>query len=146
MHRIYSAHGKGTRQPSDDTLRKCLKEVLSAMTHHSNFIIIDALDECPNTAGVPSARECVLGLVNELVDLHLPNLHICLTSRPETDIRIVLEPSTSCHISLHDHPGQKEDIAEYIRSVVRSDIKMKAWRADDRKLVVKTLSEKADGM
>ena len=116
------------------------------MPHHPNYIIMDALDECPNITGVPSARDEVLGLVNDLVDLRLPNLHICVTSRPEMDIRTVLEPSTSRRISLHDQPGQKEDIAEYIRSVVHSDNNMKRWREDDRKLVIDSLSEKADGM
>ena len=116
------------------------------VTHIPTLIIIDALDECPNTTGVPSAREEVLGIVNDLVDLRLPNLHTCVTSRPEADILTVLEPSTSRSISLHDHPGQKHDIAEYISSVVHNDIKMKAWRKDDKKLVIETLSQKADGM
>jgi hypothetical protein len=146
MYKVYSAHGKGTLQPSDDTLRGCLKEALSTMTQHPNYIVVDALDECPDTIGVPSAREEVLNLVNDLVDLRLPNLHICVTSRPEIDIRTVLEPLTSLCMSLHDQPGQREDIDEYIRSVVHSDIKMKRWREDDRKLVIETLSEKADGM
>ena len=116
------------------------------MTQQPNYIIIDALDECPDTTGVPSAREQVLSLVNDLVDFRLPNLHICVTSRPEIDIRTVLEPLTSFRISLHDQPGQMEDIAEYIRSVVHSDLKMKRWREDDRKMVIEVLSEKADGM
>lgn len=146
MYRVYLEHSKGTRQPSEGSLRKCLKEMLSAMTQHPNYIIMDALDECPNTTGVPSAREEVLGLVNDLVDLRLPNLHICVTSRPEIDIRTVLEPSTLRCISLHDQPGQKEDIAQYIISVVHSDNNMKRWRDDDRKLVIEALSEKADGM
>ena len=146
LSRVYSAYGKGTQQPSDDSLRKCLKEMLSAMTQHRNYIIIDALDECPDTTGMSSSREQVLSLVNELVDLRLPNLHICVTSRPEIDIRTVLEPLTSLCLSLHDQPGQMEDIAEYIRSVVRSDLKMKRWREDDRKMVIEVLSERADGM
>ena len=121
MYGVYSAHGKGALQPSNDTLKRCFKEMLLTVTQHPNYIIISALDECPDTTGVPSAREQVLNLVYELVDLHPPNLRICVTSRPEIDIRTVLEPSTSRSISLHDQPGQKEDIAEYIRSVVRSD-------------------------
>jgi hypothetical protein len=79
------------QKPSDDSLKKCLKEMLSTMAQHPNYIILDALDECPDTTGVPPAREEVLNLVNELVDLRLPNLHICATSRPEIDIRTVLE-------------------------------------------------------
>jgi hypothetical protein len=28
LHRVYEAHEKGTRQPSDDTLKECLKQML----------------------------------------------------------------------------------------------------------------------
>jgi hypothetical protein len=90
----------------------------------------------------------VLQLMKELVDLSLQNLHICLTSRPEFDIRSVLEPLTSLRVSLHDQTGQQQDIADYVRSVVYSDSQqiMKRWRKEDKELVIKTLSERADGM
>ena len=109
---------------------------------------MDALDECPDTSGIPSPRELVLQLVKDLVDLHLPNLHICVTSRPEIDIRHVLEPLTSLQVSLHDQSGQRGDIANYVRSVVYSDSEriMRRWKAEDKELVIKTLSERADGM
>ena len=95
---------------------------------------------------MPTPREQVLGLVKDLVDLRLPNLHICATSRFEIDIRTALEPLASGHLSLHDQSGQKKDIADYISAMVQSDSKMTSWREDDRKLVIETLSEKADGM
>ena len=90
----------------------------------------------------------VLDLVEELVGLHLPNLRLCIASRPEVDIRVVLEPltSTSNRISLHDENGQKQDIIGYINSIVRTDRKMKRWREEDRNLVIQTLSDRADGM
>jgi hypothetical protein len=112
------------------------------------YLIIDALDECPNTSGMPSDRERVLQLVKELVDPGLPNLHICVTSRPEVDIRHILEPLTSRRISLHDQTGQKQDIVEYVRSVVYSDSEpiMKRWRTEDKEFVIETLAERADGM
>ena len=94
----------------------------------------------------PSAREEVLGLIEEIVDLKLPNVHLCVASRPEMDIRVVLDPLTSLKISLHDENGQKEDIVEYIKSVVRSDRTMRRWKEEDRQLVVDTLSDRADGM
>ena len=84
--------------------------------------------------------------MKDLVDLRLPNLHICATSRHEIDIRTALEPLASARLSLQDQPGQKKDIAEYVNTVVQSDTKMKCWREDDRALVIETLSEKADGM
>ena len=144
---VYSAHGgKGTQQPSDDVLINCLANVLSATTQHPIYIIVDALDECPDTSGVRSPRERVLSLIKDLVNLRLPNLHICATSRPEADISIRLEPLTSRRVSLHDQTGHKEDIAKYIRSEVDVIANDKRWRVGDKKLVMETLSEKADGM
>jgi hypothetical protein len=46
------------------------------------YLIVDALDQCPNNPGMPASREEVLDLVNTLVSLRIPNLHICVTSRP----------------------------------------------------------------
>jgi len=48
-------------------------------------IIFDALDEYPNSVGTPSPRENVLDFVEWLVELQCPDLHICVTSRPEVD-------------------------------------------------------------
>ena len=110
------------------------------------YLIIDALDECPNTTKLPPPRERVLELIEKLVKLNLPNLRICVTSRPEVDIRASLEPLTTKRVSLHDQRGQKKDIEEYVRSVVYSDRNMKRWRSEDKQLVVETLTEKADGM
>ena len=112
------------------------------------YLIIDAIDECPNTSGVPSSRDQVLALVERYVGLKLPNLHLCVTSRPEADIRTSLEPltSTSNRISLHDESGQKKDIVEFVTSVVRTDKNIQRWREEDRELVIDTLSERADGM
>jgi len=110
------------------------------------YIILDALDECPITSSIPSPRDEVLEFLNELVDLHLPNLHICVTSRPEPDIQVVLECLTSRPVSLHDESGQKEDIAKYVTSSVHSDRRMGRWREEEKELVIKTLSEKAEGM
>jgi hypothetical protein len=145
---LYKAYDDGTRQPSDSVLVDCLKEMLTLPDQPPVYLILDALDECPNTSGVPSAREQVLDLVNELVCLHLPTLHICVTSRLEVDIKDALECLVSYSISLHDESGQKEDIAEYVRSVVSSNSvrTLRRWRDADKSLVIKTLSERADGM
>jgi hypothetical protein len=148
LSRYYSDHGHGSRQPNDDTLTKCLKEMLTLPDQRPIYLIIDALDECSNTSGIPSSRDRVLLLLKEFVDLHVPNLHICVTSRPEVDIRDVLESLTFRRVSLHDQSGQKKDIEDYVRSVVYSDFEpiMRRWRKEDRELVVETLSNRADGM
>ncbi|KAH9036060.1 hypothetical protein EDB84DRAFT_1675873 [Lactarius hengduanensis] len=108
----------------------------------------DALDECPGTSNVPSAREQVLDLVNDLVGLRPSNLHICVTSRPEADICDALESLASQTVSLQDEDGQKKDITSYVRSVVYSGSGkfMKRWKGEDKEHVTETLSERADGM
>ena len=148
LSNLYSARDDGKNQPGDQDLADCLKETLIHPDQRPTYLIIDALDESPNSPGIPSPREKVLQFVKELVELCLPNLHICVTSRPEIDIRNVLEPLTSRRVSLHDQSGQKEDIADYVRSVVYSNSEqiMRRWRTEDKELVIKSLAERADGM
>ena len=146
LSRLYSDHAGGTREPSEDALSQCLVEMLELSGQPAMYIIIDALDECPNISGMPTAREQVLEFLGDLVELKIPNVHICVSSRPEIDIRDILEPLEPLQMSLHDESGQKADISSYIDAVVRSDQRMKKWREGDKKLVIDTLSEKADGM
>ena len=146
LSQFYSDNRRGIRTPGIIALKMCLKDMLSLPGQGSIYIIVDALDECPNFPGTPSAREKVLNLIEYLVGLELPNVHLCVASRPEMDIRMVLEPLTTLKISLHDEIGQKEDIVKYIESVVRSDQSMRRWKEEDMQLVVNTLSGKADGM
>ena len=148
LARFYSDHHRGKQQPSIRALTQCLEDMLKVSEEFPIYLIIDALDECPNTTGILSPRDEVLARVEGLVNLNLPNLRICVTSRPEIDIRTSLEPltSTSNSISLHDESGQKKDIVDFVRSVVYSDKNIRRWREEDKDLVVETLSEKADGM
>ena len=143
---IYLAHDNGARNPSDQTLTDCLTKMVSLPAQDSIYIIVDALDECPNNSGMPTPREEVLDLVEDLVSLRLPNLHLCVTSRYEIDIQTILEPLTPLNVPLHLQSGQNKDIMDYVSSVVHSDRKMRRWREEDRKLVIETLSTRAGGM
>ena len=148
LSKFYEAHRRGLQQSyaSDSELADCLKNMLKLPGQAAVHIIIDALDECPVTTGLPSPREKVLELVEELVNLHVPDLRICVTSRPEADILPVLEPLAFCSVSLHGESGQVQDIAEYVKSVVHTNREMKRWKATDKQLVIDVLIEKADGM
>ena len=121
----------------------CLKEMLTLLGQAPVYIILDALDECPITSGIPSAREQVLDFLRDFVSLQFLNLHVCVTSRPEIDIRAVLEPLAFHPISIHNQTGQKNDIEAYIRFVVYSDsdTAMKRWRDRDKELVIEMLTE-----
>ncbi|KAH9063605.1 hypothetical protein EDB87DRAFT_132125 [Lactarius vividus] len=143
---LYSKHDAGSLLPDDDALMQCLEDMLELPDQPPIYIIVDALDECPNSSGAPSPRELVLELIEDLVESHLPNLRICVTSRPEADIQESLGPLVSHSVSLHDEAGQKQDIMDYINSAVQSDRKMRKWRAEDRQLVIDALTQRADGM
>jgi len=146
LSQLYSDNAGGTRKPTTIALTRCMKDMLSLPGQDHIYIVVDALDECPNISGTPSAREEVLGLVKELVTWKLPSVHVCLASRPEIDIRTVLDPLTSLQISLHNEKGQKDDILMYIKSIVHSDVNIRKWKEEDKQLVINILSDKADGM
>jgi len=146
LYSLYRKHDSGAKKPSEDELMVCLKEMVALPYQPPVYIIVDAIDECPDSSGLPSPREQVLDFLKDLVELSLPNLHICVTSRPEIDIRTALQPLTSRRVSLHDQSGQKKDIVDYVTSVVHSDPKMRRWRGEDKRSVIETLSERADGM
>src|SRR6266404_6223385 len=140
------AHGRGSQHASDSELVECLKNMLKFPGQATVHIIIDALDECPITTVLPSPREKVLKLLEDLVNLQIPNLRICVTSRPEADILPVLEPLAFRCVSLHSEDGQVHDIAEYVKSFVQNDREMRRWKATDKQMVVAVLIKKADGM
>ena len=146
LSRLYIAHKRGVQKPSDRAMVECLKEMLTLEAQGPTYIIMDALDECPIVSTIPSPREEVLDFVDELVNLHLRNVHICVTSRPEHDIQTTLKDLTLRAVSLHNESGQREDIVNYVTSFVRSDRKVRRWRDEDKDLLIKVLSEKADGM
>jgi hypothetical protein len=146
LERLYSAHDAGSKEPSKDALRECLKSMLTLQDQGPIFIVLDAIDECPNSTGTPSPRENVLELVEWLSELHHSHLSICVTSRPEADIEAVVLHLASHTVSLHDESGQKEDMINYIKWFINSDLKARKWRKEDKELVIERLSEGANGM
>ena len=143
---FYSTCLNGARSPSNDELIRCLKDLLNLRGQAPVYLIVDALDECPNTS-LPSQRDQLLELLEDLVNSKFPNLRICVTSRPESDIKPILQPLTFRSVSLHDEAGQMEDIENYIKSIVNTDnSRMRRWKSEHRQLVIDVLTERADGM
>ncbi|KAN0141757.1 hypothetical protein V8E53_000219 [Lactarius tabidus] len=143
---LYSEHRDGSKKPHDDALLRCLKDILTIARSVPIYLVMDALDECPNDSGeLPSRsqRGKVLSLMEELVNLRLPNLRLCITSRPEVDIRTIVKPIATQEISLHAESGQNRDINAYVTAIVQS---VQKWRDDDKKMVIDKLTENADGM
>jgi hypothetical protein len=148
LSQLHKVCRDGLEQPSEAALAQCLKTMLDLPGQLPTYLIIDALDECPNAIGTPSAREKVLNFMEDLVQSNHYNLFVCITSRPEQDIISTLNllTSHSLRVSLHEEVGQREDIDSYVRSFVLNDKAMRRWRAEDKELVISVLSERAQGM
>ena len=143
---LYSKSNDRSQQSDIGSLKNCVMEMIQLPGQLVVYIIVDALDECPNSGFLNTARDRVLGFLEELLESNTPNLRICVTSRPEANIREVLEPLASHHMSLHDESGQKDAILEYIKSVFLTNKKMRKWSPENQQLAIDTLSAKADGM
>ena len=146
LSKFYSGHANGSRYPGDDELVECLMDLLELPGHAPVYLVVDALDECPNTSSIPSPRSDILNLIEKLIKSEISNLHICVTSRPEVDIKYALDPLIFRSVSLHDERGQKNDIEEYITFIINTDPKNKRWKAEDKRFVIDVLKRKAHGM
>jgi hypothetical protein len=143
---FYSTHRNGAQSPSDDELIQCLKDLLKRPGPRPVYLVIDALDECPSTSSLSSPRENLLSILEDLIEMQFPSLRICVTSRPEVDIKAILDPLAFRSVSLHDESGQKHDIVKYIESTVNTHKNMQNWDPEHKQLVIDVLTEKADGM
>jgi hypothetical protein len=142
----YSEHQDGSKQPHNNALLRCLKDMLTMARSVPVYLVLDAIDECPNDSGdllSRSPRGKVLTVVEELDKLQLPNLRLCITSRPELDIRTCLNRLKPQEISLDDESGQNRDINAYVTFAVQS---VESWQDRDKKIVISKLTENADGM
>lgn len=148
---LYAKHNNDGEMPSEDALAMCSGEMLKYPGQAPVFIVVDALDEAPDSPSPDyppwvTPRQSVLGIVKGLIELKLQNLHLCLTSRPELDIQLVLDPLEPVSVRLHTQDGQLDDIARYVESVISSDIRMSRWSKNIKKLVIDTLTNKSHGM
>jgi hypothetical protein len=146
LSKFYSDHKSCSQDLSNNTLIQYLMNLLELPGQAPIYLIVDGLDECPDTSGSPSPRERVLGLFEKLVNSGLPNVRICITSRPEMDIKLALERLNFRSVSLHDENGQINDINEYIESVIRGDEKNRRWKAEHKQMVIDVLKKNANGM
>jgi hypothetical protein len=143
---FHSGHRDGAQRANNDKLAGCLKDLLKIPGIQPIYLVIDGLDECPSTSSLSSPREEVLSLLEDLIEARFTNLRICVTSRPEVDIKAILDPLAFCSVPLHDEPGQKEDIKRYIESMINTNRHMQDWSSEHKRLVIDTLTEKADGV
>ena len=143
---FHSTHHDGAQSPRDEALIQCLVDLVKLPGLPPVYLIVDGLDESPNTSTQSRRREPVLSFLDDLVKAQLQNLRLCVASRPEVDIEAILGPLAFRSVSLETEIGHKKDIENCIESVVHTDEKMKRWTPTHKQLVIDVLTEKADGM
>src|ERR1700722_3226280 len=130
---FYSRHQEGTRQPTTDTLLVLLSNIFEAFKEI--YVVIDALDECTDRAGLLSLIETIIGW---------NNLHVLVTSRREQDIIRCLEPIVTAKVDLQKDVVDS-DIFIHIQDRLQNDEKLK-WPLKIQKQITDTLMKGAHGM
>jgi hypothetical protein len=118
--KLWKEHCPQGREPTQRLLLGVLEQILES-SPGSTFLILDALDECPERPG-NQARETLLNLLNELIERHRPILHILATSRPEYDIRFHLGK----HQTFDIEEGLSEDVERFVNDRLEQG-KLKEW-------------------
>jgi NACHT domain len=126
-------------RPPAEPLQKCLQTLVTEMPFTHIYIVADAIDEIPDTAG----REEACHLLEELSQN--AKAHVLMTSRREYDImECVSECKSVTDISIQN-PQVDHDIQLYVREQLKEDKKLKRWSVLHSE-IEDVLSRKADGM
>ena len=126
-------------QPPTDRLLSAIK--CMANGHKNTFLIIDALDECPNQN---AERSDLCNVLREIKEWAASNLHVLVTSRRYVDLVESLDPLFDS-ISIQG-PEVQSDIRRFIRSELSKNKRLSTWPADIRNEMERTLVQGANGM
>jgi hypothetical protein len=116
-----------------------------AGTYRELFVVVDALDECPE-----DNRPEIIGVFREILQ-SLPLVKVFVTSRPEPDISRFMEDAGIPTLKV-DASFMAPDIEKFVTDEVRdlrlgrNSVRLYIKSDDLAEEVVRTLTEKADGM
>ncbi|GKZ34987.1 hypothetical protein AbraIFM66950_005426 [Aspergillus brasiliensis] len=108
IRRIHEDYGTKGSNPSNAKLQETLHRVITAYEGEI-FLILDALDECPETVS-RKERSFLLPLLTDLQKKCSDKVHILVTSRPEPDIIEHLRECTA--LDLEERQGS--DISAFV--------------------------------
>lgn len=123
ISRLWHDHNRTGSEPGIEELAKVLDEVIDGHKEQV-FIVMDALDECPQTPDQPE-RVRLLALLLNLSGKHSKNLHILVTSRPEHDIHSALISYPSINLEAF----VASDVKHFVKSSLQSG-ELKVWGDD----------------
>jgi hypothetical protein len=134
---VYKAHISKKTHPSLKEYSTLLQSELRAFS--KVFIVIDALDECPEFDETRS------NLLHEVQKLQ-PKLRLLITSRPQISADIERSFVDAARLDIYANP---EDIKMYIEGRIQKDVRLKNNVDEDPSLkddIIETIVKKAEGM
>ncbi|KAK2839316.1 hypothetical protein FQN49_006260 [Arthroderma sp. PD_2] len=131
----------GSETPGLSDLIAIFKLFAESKGVESVFIAIDALDECPN-----DNRQELLDFLQIISTWAPSNLHIWLTSRPESDIKEALLPIPTITSVPVGGTSVTHDINHYIQTQLSSEPKLKKLPMKLKSEIQRKLIADADGM
>jgi len=109
------------KRPGTDKLATVLKSIIGELGKDV-FIVMDALDECPE-----NARERYFLVRIEQLAGKYENLHILTTSRREVDISNSLENAATAIINIED--SVETDVRLFVQRRLEDDKRLKRWES-----------------
>lgn len=128
--------------PSTAQLVDILSDLATAMS--PTYIVIDALDECPESE-INRERGAFLNMLTALKHNIGTTFNLFISSRPESDI---IESMASLADYRVDVKGQQvaDDIRSHVIAFLDNDTRMKGWPQHVKDEVINDLAQKSDGM
>ncbi|KAF8512683.1 hypothetical protein JB92DRAFT_264456 [Gautieria morchelliformis] len=130
LMKLFSDKENGQGSLSPEELKSTLKSIIS--TFENVYIILDALDECPD-------RHRFLGLIKEIHGWNFDTLHLLATSRDEKDIEKTLRDLVSHQVSM-DEGLVDSDIRAYVSNRLKDDNKLSKYSAEKKETIENTLT------
>ncbi|KAM3422606.1 hypothetical protein BST61_g95 [Cercospora zeina] len=108
----------------------------------NTFILLDALDECPQAADA----QCRLLESLQRLAADGKAIQFFITSRDERPIRRAIDKSLHTEMISIDVGQTNHDIERYVASEIENDARLQRFNEQSKLLVQTKLGEKADGM
>jgi len=119
--KLRDEYKRASKRPGTDKLATVLKSIIGELGKDV-FIVMDALDECPE-----NARERYFLVQIEQLAGKYENLHILTTSRREADINNSLENVATAIINI-EH-SVETDVRLFVRRRLEDEKRLKRWEA-----------------
>ena len=141
---LYEKSNGGRHGPDMPNLREVLKLFAAAEELRDIFIVVDALDECPDNE--KELRKELLDAITEVNSWSPSNLHLLVTSRQTPDIKAKLRTLPAASAISIDGAEVEADIKKHVENELAIDRKLNGWSGRSQSTHREHPYKRANGM